>query len=411
MKCNKNFKLILLGQIISLFGNTIQRFALSLYILDITGSSSIYANILALSIIPYIILAPIAGNIADNYNKKYMMIILDIISGILMIICFIFFILKLESIFLIAIVMILLSTISACYGPVVTSSIPQTVESNYLQKANSYISQVGSWSNILGPILGGILYGFLGINLILILNGLSFIISAILECFIKLPKQQNTVHKSLDLFTSFVHMANTFKKLSKNYKIVLGIILSYGLYNISIVPINSVLLPTIINLDLNMPSQVYGIIESIIASGLLISGIFLNLKPNLFKFSTHYKWNYLMPLSMLLVGTLLIITNNTNICVLGITLGGFIIMFCLGIGNIVTLTYIQTAVPQNILGSVSALSTAIATGSIPIGQISFGYLLQGRLNSGSMLLLSGIIGILVCNFVKSNIKNNYHIKQ
>ena len=109
---------------------------------------------------------------------------------------------------------------------------------------------------------------------------------------------------------------------------------------------------------------------------------------------------------MLLVGTLLIITNNINIGVLGITLGGFIIMFCLGIGNIVTLTYIQTSVPQNILGSVSALSTAIATGSIPIGQISFGYLLQGQLNNGSILLISGIIAILVCNFVRSNIKNN-----
>ncbi len=136
------------------------------------------------------------------------------------------------------------------------------------------------------------------------------------------------------------------KYYPKNYKTVLGIILSYGLYNISIVPINSVLLPTIINLDFNLPSQMYGIIESIIASGLLISGILINLKPNLFKFSTHYKLNYLMPLSMLLVGTLLIITNNINIGVLGITLGGFIIMFCLGIGNIVTLTYIQTSVPQ-----------------------------------------------------------------
>ena len=406
MKTNKNFKLILLGQIISLFGNTIQRFALSLYILDITGNPAIYANILALSIIPYIILAPIAGNIADNYNKKYMMIFLDIISGILMVICFIFFIFKMESIFLIGLVMILLSAISACYGPVVTASIPQTVKNNYLQRANSYISQVGSLSNILGPILGGILYGFLGINIILILNGLSFIISAILECFIILPKQQNTIHKSLNLFISFAHITKTFKILSKNYKTILGIILSYGLYNISIVPINSVLLPTIINLDFNLPSQMYGIIESIIASGLLISGILINLKPNLFKFSTHYKLNYLMPLSMLLVGTLLIITNNIKIGVLGITLGGFIIMFCLGIGNIVTLTYIQTSVPQNILGSVSALSTAIATGSIPIGQISFGYLLQGQLNNGSILLISGIIAILVCNFVRSNIKNN-----
>ncbi|BAK81554.1 MFS transporter [Candidatus Arthromitus sp. SFB-rat-Yit] len=411
MRNNRNFKLILIGQIISLFGNAIQRFALSLYILDITGNSSIYANILALSIVPYIILAPIAGNIADNYNKKYMMILLDIIAGILMIICFILFIFKLDSTFLIAIVMLLLSTISVCYEPVVTSSIPQTVDIDYLQKANSYISQSGSWANILGPILGGILYGFLGIKLILIINGLSFLISAILECFIKFPKHQNTTYKSLNPLSAFIHMKNTLKTLSKNYKIILGIILSYGLYNISIVPIISVLFPTIINLNFNMPPQVYGILESIIASGLLISGVLINLKSNLFKFKTHYKWNYLMPLSMFLVGTLLIISNNINLSMLGITIGGFIIMFCLGIGNIITLTYIQTVVPKNILGSVSALSTAIATASIPIGQVSFGYLIRGNLNIGLILVLSSIIAFFVCSFVKLNIKNNYYLKK
>ena len=52
---NKNFIIIALGQIISLFGNAIQRFSMSLYVLAFTGSTSAFANILAISTIPYIV--------------------------------------------------------------------------------------------------------------------------------------------------------------------------------------------------------------------------------------------------------------------------------------------------------------------------------------------------------------------
>lgn len=67
---NKNFIIIVIGQIISLFGNAIQRFSMSLYLLAFTGSTSTFATILSLSTIPYIIFAPIAGRLSDKINKK-----------------------------------------------------------------------------------------------------------------------------------------------------------------------------------------------------------------------------------------------------------------------------------------------------------------------------------------------------
>ena len=57
-KENRNLGLLVLGQIISLFGSAIQRFALSLYLIDVTGSASIFASILAISMVPYIVIAP-----------------------------------------------------------------------------------------------------------------------------------------------------------------------------------------------------------------------------------------------------------------------------------------------------------------------------------------------------------------
>ena len=406
MKTNRNFTLILFGQIISLFGNSIQRFSLSLYILDLTGNASIYGNILALSILPYIFLAPIAGIIADNYNKKYMMIILDVVSGILLLLFYTCLIYDIKSVIIIALVMILLSAISSCYNPVVTACIPQVVQPENLHIANSYVSQVNSWSNILGPVLGGVFYGLFGIKIIIIFNAISFLFSAILEYFIKIPKTEKPQKKSLNLISSYSHMINTWKILRKKHITTSGIILSYCMYNICIVPINSILLPTIMNLYFNISSKVYGIIEGIIAGGMLFSGFLITLKPKWFNFKIHYKWNYLMPISILFMGTLLLIIPKHFLNIITITLGGIIIMFCLGIGNIITLTYIQTSVPSKILGSVSALSTAVATASVPVGQVIFGYLMESNINIGIILIFSSIISLLVCNYVKWNIKRD-----
>ena len=74
---NKNFIIIVIGQIISLFGNAIQRFSMSLYLLEFTGSTAAFARILAISTIPYIVFAPIAGKLSDSINKKKIMVYLD----------------------------------------------------------------------------------------------------------------------------------------------------------------------------------------------------------------------------------------------------------------------------------------------------------------------------------------------
>lgn len=73
---NKNFIIMVISQIISLFGNAIQRFCMSLYILDLTGSAAVFARILAISTIPYVLFAPIAGLIADTVNRKKIMVFL-----------------------------------------------------------------------------------------------------------------------------------------------------------------------------------------------------------------------------------------------------------------------------------------------------------------------------------------------
>ena len=69
----KNFTLLILGQASSLFGNYILRLALSMYVLDATGSATVFAGILSLAVVPSILLSPLGGILADRADKRKVM--------------------------------------------------------------------------------------------------------------------------------------------------------------------------------------------------------------------------------------------------------------------------------------------------------------------------------------------------
>lgn len=403
MKKNYNFQFVLLGQIISLFGNAVQRVALSLYLLEITGSASLYGNILAISILPYIFLAPVAGELADRISKKKIMIVLDILCSAMLFLYGIYLGNEGNSVWVAGVIMMLLSTAAALYAPAVTASLPLIVEREHLQFANSCVSQVGAWANILGPVVAGIFYGFFGIKAIIFFNAISFLFSAILECFLRIPqKKQETLYK-ISFLSSYREMGKTWKILRKEYIVVFGIILSYGMFNICIGPVNSVVLPYVLNIVFDVPSQVYGFVEGIITCGMLISGILLAMKVNWFPFRQVYFWNYPMCIALFCMAVAVTIWTKSWIGIAIFAIGGMVIMFCLGVGNIVTLTYIQGKVPESILGKVSALSTAVATATVPIGQLVFGNALEW-FHVGILLFIGAILNGMVSLFVRKTVK-------
>lgn len=403
MKKNYNFQLVLIGQIISLFGNAIQRVALSLYLLEVTGSASIYGNILAISILPYIFLAPIAGELADRISKKKIMVILDVVCSAVLLLYGIYLGSEGNSVWVAGIVMMLLSTAAALYGPAVTASLPLIVERERLQFANSCVSQVGAWANIMGPVMAGVLYGFFGIKIIIIFNAISFLFSAILECFLVIPFKKQEISYKISFISSYKEMGKTWSILRKEYIVVFGIILSYGMFNICIGPVNSVVLPYVLNVVFGVSSQVYGLVEGIITCGMLISGILLAIRVDWFPFRQVYRWNYPMCIALFFMSVVVTIWSKSFIGVATFAIGGMIIMFCLGVGNIVTLTYIQGKVPESMLGKVSALSTAVATATVPIGQFVFGNVLEW-FHVGILLFISAILNGMVSLFVRRNVK-------
>lgn len=420
---NKNFIIIVIGQIISLFGNAVQRFSMSLYLLHFTGSTAAFAKILAISTIPYIIFAPIAGRLSDKINKKKIMVYLDFFCASLIGGYALILLNGRDSEFIVGAVMFVLSICYTLYGPAVTSSIPQIVDEEKLTSANGIINQVGSAVNFVGPILAGVLYGLVGIKLIVIINALSFLMSAILELFLDIPdaesKTNNVIRKdklsddynSSDRLlsfefvkNSFIDMKNTFMYLMNENKIILGIIVSYALGNIFLVPILSIVAPYFINIYLGLPSEIYGIVEGVCVLGMICGGFWISIKPEIFSMKkVHY--TYVPMILGVALMSVIVFFKIDNYAMAGLfSLSGMAIMMSLSLSNVLTLTFIQKEISMDMLGSVSALSTAVATISVAPGQLLFGEAIDSGIPIGMILLITLCANFCLVLFIRWNVR-------
>ena len=412
---NKNFIIIVIGQIISLFGNAIQRFSMSLYLLEFTGSTATFAKILAISTIPYIIFAPIAGRLSDNINRKKIMVYLDLFCSVIIGVYAFILLRGHDHELIVGTVMFILSICATLYGPAVVSSIPQIVDEERLTSANGIINQVGSIVNFVGPILAGLLYGLLGIKVIVIINAVSFLLSAIMEMFLDIPevvkgkeanrKEENKVLSMDFVRRSFYDMKESFIYLKNDKKVILGIIASYALCNIFLVPILSIVAPYFINIFLGLPSEIFGIVEAICVLGMILGGFWISVKPNMFSIKkVHYTY-FPMIVGVIIMSTLGFIRLNNYVLAGIFALSGLAIMLSLALSNVLTLTFIQKQIPGDMLGRVSAFSTAVATISVAPGQLLFGQVIDMGVPIGIILLVSAIFNSALMLFIKWNVRN------
>ena len=406
---------MVLGQIISLFGSAIQRFSMSLYLLEFTGSTAAFANILAISTLPYIFMAPIAGRLSDNVNRKKIMVWLDFICSLIIAGYAVILLQGKDQPWLVATVMFLLSVGATLYGPAVTASIPQIVEEESLTRANGIVNQVGSIVNFAGPILAGVLYGIMGIKLIVIINAISFGVSAVMELFLDIPDVKGQASERVQdkekigalgfVAKSFIDMKANFLYLKREKRVVLGIIASYAMGNLFLVPILSIVAPYFINIKLGLPSEIYGIVEGVCVLGMILGGFIISVKPERFKIGKVHLTFIPMIIGVILLAVIAILRINALTLAVLFAIGGLLIMLSLALSNVVTLTFIQKEIPLELLGSVSAFSTAVATISVAPGQLLFGQLIETGMPLGIILTLTALANIGVVVFIKWNVRN------
>lgn len=351
---NKDFILVLIGQIISLFGNSILRFALPLYMLNITKSASLFGIVSACSFIPMIFATPIGGLIADRINKRNIMVFLDFLTALITCISMLL-IGKVNLVILILICLILLYSIQGIYQPTVQASIPFLVPSNDIIQANASINLVASLANLIGPVIGGILFGFFGIIPILYISGVCFFAAAIMEMFINIPSVKKYKDNKF-LCLILTDMKDSFTFMIHHRPEILKMSFIISIFNLILSACAMIGLPIIITqnlgLSLETASRLYGYVEGAMGAGSLMGGILAGVLAK----NINIRYSNLLiiicsltflPIAIALSSSLPVITTYVII-----TASSFFMMMLASFFSIQLMSCLQILTPNELLGKV-----------------------------------------------------------
>ncbi|MFA7560956.1 MAG: MFS transporter [Candidatus Izemoplasmatales bacterium] len=391
---NKNFVLVIIGNFVSLIGSNIQQFVLSLYVLALTGSATIFASMLAISILPRILLSPIAGVFGDWFDKKKSIVILDIVNALILFSFAIFLFYNGDlTIGLIYLLVILLEITEIFFHSSMSVVIPSVVEKEQYLEANSMRMMLISFGTLMAPIIGAIIYGAFGLLIAIIINAVSFLVSAISEMFIQVPKTKSEGNdKSISGFKKDLLEGVKIIKESKSIKTIISIAM---IINFSIAPLFSVGLIFLVKEVLVQSDFRLGLLQTALSASMIVAPLLLTKKLK------QMKLGDVLIKATLLIGSLIILLSITvNQVIFSVSEGllSYIIILvtCFLIGvfatavNIAVGTLIQKIVPLEYMGRTSTVLGLGTTIMIPIGQVIFGYLYD-IINPGIVIIINGAI--------------------
>lgn len=405
---SKDFTLVVIGQIISLFGNAAIRFALPLYLLNLTGSSALYGTVIACAFIPAILLSPVGGIVADRVNKRNIMVILDFFTAAV-ILAFSLLMDVSNIILLLTVTLMLLYGIAGAYQPSVQASIPAlTSEENYMA-ANSIINTISSFASLIGPVIGGILYSLYGLKLVLWVCVVCFFVSAVMEIFIQIPFEKQALEGGIlkmakTDFTSSIRFIRTEKPvIGKTLLLIFGI-------NLFLSAMITVALPYLVtevfDLEAAQANRLYGFAEGALALGGLSGGIGAGIFAKRLAIQKSGNLVISCALSVFPIGLSLLLFSSGIINYLVITVCCFMIMVFSTILTIQMMAFVQTETPQNLIGKVIAVIFTISMCAQPLGNAMYGVLFE--MCNGyeyAVVLFSGIVSLLIAMGTRNIFKN------
>ncbi|MEZ3453175.1 MAG: MFS transporter [Oscillospiraceae bacterium] len=368
----RDFTMVVIGQIISLFGNAILRFALPLYLLRETDSSSLFGAVTACSFIPMVIFSLFGGIIADRKNKRNIMVALDFTTATVILI-FAFALGKVSLVPLMIAVLMILYGISGIYQPAVQASIPLIAEKEFLMQGNAVINMVSTLACLLGPIIGGVLFGAFRIMPILFISVGCFVFSAVMEIFIHIPFEKNTDGKSV-FGAVGSDLSDSFKFIKNEKPIFISVLGILALFNLILSAVMIVGIPVIVVQILGMSDTALGITQGAMGLGGLAGGIVAGAAAEKIRLKNGYVILIICSLAALFMGISVFEAIPKNVGYIIITAVSFGAMCASTMFSVSLMTAVQQQTPPNLLGKIMAVSIAVSSCSQPVGQAVYGVL-------------------------------------
>lgn len=191
---NKDFILLLQGSAVSTIGDLMYSVAIGYWVYQQTGSSGLMGIMSSISMFVTMFLSPFCGSIVDKCNRKWLIVGIDVLQGLLMVAVGILAFTNALSVPIVLIVALLAAFGSVFYSPAISTLMIDIIPRDDMVRGQSIHSGISSLISLVGTAFSGAMVAFLGVPLIVVINGLSNLYSAVTELFVHVPKtiQQGT---------------------------------------------------------------------------------------------------------------------------------------------------------------------------------------------------------------------------
>lgn len=400
---NRNFVLAFLGAFVSNSGNILYSFAVSYYILALTGNNALIQGLyLATGGVVFTIVVLFGGVISDRFHKGKIMYICDYAKGAAIIGLTILLMSvihesngKVIALFVLAVIS---NVIAGIFSPASSSLLPHIVPEESFQQAQSYYSLMSSVQAILGIVLAGILYTTIPINVLFLIVGGCYVVSGFSEMFIRYEFVKP--EGKLSVKTVFTDLGSTFKYLT-TLKPVFYLIIAILFINFFFSPFSSNFLPYFVVTDVAtnpywfndviQPEMVGSIGMIAFSIGSIIFAIILSTKQKKPHIAKGLRISFALTSAVFALVAMFYCLFKGGVINMNFLLVAMIVCFlaigmCIVSINVPTSTTVITLVDKERLGKVNSLIDVGSQGLIPLSELLGGLILS---SFGTVALLIG----------------------
>lgn len=368
------FAAVMASQALSLLGMEILQFVLPLHLLNLTGSGALYGGVVAAGFVPYTLLAPVGGVIADRTRKRGVMVAVGAALAAAMAA---YLPLAGTSAVVPATVAVLMLAFAAqaLEQPCVQSAIPHLVAPAEVERAVALVNQIGMLTGIGGPVVGGLAFGFFGMVPIAVACVACFAASAAVAALVVRVPYEPPVRTAGALATARGDLAEALRFLRSN-SLMWRTILGATLVNLFGSSFFNACSPYIVTETLGLSNQLMGMLQGVLAVGGLVGGAVVAVAPGRFSIRLVPGLLACVAGGITLVAVALAVplpSLGTFAALAALYLPTMAVCMCM---SVVATSYLQMKTPGTLVGKVMALTLMLANFATPLGQLGYGIALD-----------------------------------
>ena len=185
LRRNRNFRRLYLASVISLGGDWFLLIALFGLMLALTGQAIMVAFTIAAQDLTYFLASPFAGVLADRLDRRRLMIACDLARAVL-VLGFLF--VRTEDLaWLVFVLLAATALFAAAFEPAASAAMPNVVDERDLSTANALSGSLWGTMLAVGGALGGVVAGVFGRDVAIVVDSVSFVLSAVLIVRVRRP--------------------------------------------------------------------------------------------------------------------------------------------------------------------------------------------------------------------------------